>query len=72
MVIGKPVDEAMSIHQTFLELMQGKGQVEPDEDGVPQLGRRADLVEVGVLGAHRRSLRPSVEHGVRERSTRGT
>ena len=24
LVIGKPVDEAMSIHQTFLELMQGK------------------------------------------------
>jgi nitrogen fixation NifU-like protein len=32
LVIGKPVDEAMTIHQTFLELMQGKGQVEPDED----------------------------------------
>ena len=32
LVIGKPVGEAMSVHQTFLELMQGKGQVEPDED----------------------------------------
>jgi len=32
LVIGKPVDEAMTIHQTFLELMQGKGQVDPDED----------------------------------------
>ena len=32
LVIGKPVDEAMSIHQSFLELMQGKGEVEPDED----------------------------------------
>ena len=32
LVIGKPVDAAMEIHQTFLELMQGKGQVEPDED----------------------------------------
>ena len=32
LLIGKPVDEAMQIHQTFLELMQGKGQVEPDED----------------------------------------
>ena len=31
-VKGKTVDEAMTIHQTFLELMQGKGQVEPDED----------------------------------------
>ena len=32
LVIGKPVDEAMPIHQTVLELMQGKGNVEPDED----------------------------------------
>ena len=32
LVIGKTVAEAMGIHQTFLELMQGKGQVEPDED----------------------------------------
>ena len=32
LVIGKPVDEAMKIHETFLELMQGKGNVEPDED----------------------------------------
>ncbi len=32
LVIGKSVDEAMSIHQEFLALMQGKGNVEPDED----------------------------------------
>jgi nitrogen fixation NifU-like protein len=32
LVIGKPVVEAMSIHETFLTLMQGKGAVEPDED----------------------------------------
>lgn len=32
LVIGKPVDEAMSIHQEFLTLMQGKGTVVPDED----------------------------------------
>jgi len=32
LVIGKPVDEAMSIHQEFLTLMQGKGAVEPDEE----------------------------------------
>ena len=32
LVVGKPVDEAMRIHQTFLGLMQGKGSVEPDED----------------------------------------
>ena len=32
LVIGKPLDEALSAHEVFLELMQGKGQVEPDED----------------------------------------
>ena len=32
LVIGKPVDEAMEIHGEFLALMQGKGEVEPDED----------------------------------------
>jgi nitrogen fixation protein NifU and related proteins len=32
LVIGKPVDEAMAIHEEFLTLMQGKGTVVPDED----------------------------------------
>ncbi|NYD59138.1 nitrogen fixation NifU-like protein [Nocardioides marinisabuli] len=32
LVIGKPVGEAMSIHEEFLTLMQGKGTVEPDEE----------------------------------------
>jgi nitrogen fixation NifU-like protein len=32
LVIGKPVDEALGIHDEFLTLMQGKGQVEPDEE----------------------------------------
>jgi nitrogen fixation protein NifU and related proteins len=32
LVIGKPVAEAMSIHQEFLTLMQGKGTVVPDEE----------------------------------------
>ena len=32
LVIGKPVGEALAIHEEFLALMQGKGQVEPDED----------------------------------------
>jgi nitrogen fixation NifU-like protein len=32
LVIGKPVDEAMRINQAFLELMQSRGTVEPDED----------------------------------------
>jgi nitrogen fixation NifU-like protein len=32
LLIGKKVDDAMEIHETFVELMQGRGQVEPDED----------------------------------------
>lgn len=32
LVIGKGVDEALAIHGEFLELMQGKGKVVPDED----------------------------------------
>jgi nitrogen fixation NifU-like protein len=32
LVIGKPVTEAMKIGDAFLELMQSKGQAEPDED----------------------------------------
>ena len=32
LIIGKPVDEAMRISQAFLELMQSRGSVEPDED----------------------------------------
>ena len=32
LVIGKPLDQAFAKHESFLQLMQGKGQVEPDED----------------------------------------
>ena len=32
LVIGRPLAEAMGTHEAFLELMQGRGQVEPDED----------------------------------------
>lgn len=32
LLIGKPVEEAMTVHKTFVELMQGLGQVEPAED----------------------------------------
>ena len=32
LVIGRPVGEAMEIHGEFLTLMQGKGNVVPDED----------------------------------------
>ncbi|MEI2713066.1 MAG: SUF system NifU family Fe-S cluster assembly protein [Nocardioides sp.] len=32
LVIGRPVNEALAIQDEFLRLMQGKGQVEPDEE----------------------------------------
>jgi nitrogen fixation NifU-like protein len=32
LVIGKPVSEAVGIHEEFLTLMQGRGTVEPDEE----------------------------------------
>ena len=32
LVIGRRVDEAMGILDSFVELMQGRGNVEPDED----------------------------------------
>jgi nitrogen fixation NifU-like protein len=32
LLIGKPVKEALSVHEEFLALMQGRGTVEPDED----------------------------------------
>ncbi|MEU5695996.1 Fe-S cluster assembly sulfur transfer protein SufU [Actinosynnema sp. NPDC020468] len=32
LVVGKPVDEAFAKLDAFVELMQGRGQVEPDED----------------------------------------
>ena len=32
LVVGKPVDEAFGIQEEFLQLMQGKGAVVPDEE----------------------------------------
>lgn len=32
LLIGKTVDEALVIHEDFVTLMQGRGNVEPDED----------------------------------------
>ncbi|MCL8024450.1 Fe-S cluster assembly sulfur transfer protein SufU [Nocardioides bruguierae] len=32
LLIGKSVEEALAVHQTFLELMQSKGTIEPDEE----------------------------------------
>ncbi len=32
LVIGKPLTEALGVHETFLTLMQSRGGVEPDEE----------------------------------------
>jgi nitrogen fixation protein NifU and related proteins len=32
LVIGRPLQDALATHEEFLALMQGKGQVEPDEE----------------------------------------
>jgi nitrogen fixation NifU-like protein len=32
LVIGRPVDKAFETHEAFLLLMQGRGEVEPDEE----------------------------------------
>ena len=32
LVIGKPLPEALAVHESFLALMQGRGGVEPDEE----------------------------------------
>jgi nitrogen fixation protein NifU and related proteins len=32
LVIGKPLDQALAVHEEFLRLMQSKGELEPDED----------------------------------------
>ena len=37
LVIGRPVDEALGKHEAFLELMQSRGTVEPDEDAASSL-----------------------------------
>ena len=32
LLIGRPVKEALTVHEEFQTLMQGRGKVEPDED----------------------------------------
>jgi nitrogen fixation NifU-like protein len=42
LTIGKSVEDAMSVHDTFTELILGRGQIEPDEavleDGIAFAG----------------------------------
>ena len=61
-LIGKPLDEVWPVYEAFVELMEGRGKVEPDEEvlgdavafeGVAALGKvpvaRSRLTEVREL-----------------------
>ncbi len=56
LVIGLPIEKALAKHQAFLELMQSRGGVEPDEDvledGIAFAGvsRYAARVKCALLG----------------------
>ena len=74
LVIGQPVDKAMATHEAFLELMQGRGKVEPDEEiarGRHRVRRRRQVPGAhqvrsafmdGVQGRHRRRPSPRRSH----------
>jgi nitrogen fixation NifU-like protein len=32
LLVGRPVDDALRVHEAFVELMGGKGQIEPNEE----------------------------------------
>ncbi len=56
LVIGRPVTEAMTVHEEFVALMQSKGEAEPDEevleDGVAFAGvaKFPNRVKCALLG----------------------
>ncbi len=32
LLIGRPIDDALAVHDKFVQLMRGRGQIDPDED----------------------------------------
>ena len=60
----------MRVHDTFVELMQGRGQVEPDEDvledgiafaGVAKFPARDQVCVAGLDGMEGRDARPRLQ-----------
>ena len=75
LVIGRPVDEAMAIHQEFLTLMQGKGKVEPDEevleDGIAFAGVAKFPARVKCALLSWMAFKDAMLAGARNDNTRG-
>src|SRR5262249_47704117 len=72
LIIGKPVSEAMDISAEFLELMQSRGEAEPDEDvlgdavafeGVSKYPARIKCALLGWMAWKDATARALSEHG---------
>jgi nitrogen fixation protein NifU and related proteins len=72
LVIGKPVSEAMDINAEFLQLMQSRGDAEPDEDvlgdavafeGVSKYPARIKCALLGWMAWKDATVRALAEHG---------
>ena len=72
LVIGKPVDHGLDLHEEFLTLMQSKGTLEPDEDrledgiafaGVSKFPARVKCALLGWSAFKDAVLRAQAEQG---------
>ena len=79
LVIGKSVDEGLGLHEEFLALMQGRGQVEPDEErledgiafaGVAKFPARVKCALLGWSAFKDAALRVSAEQDRTEGAAR--
>ena len=79
LVIGKSVDEGLGLHEEFLTLMQGRGQVEPDEErledgiafaGVAKFPARVKCALLGWSAFKDAALRASAEQDRTEGAAR--
>ena len=73
LVIGKPVADGLELHEEFLELMQSRGAIEPDEDrledgiafaGVAKFPARVKCALLGWSAFKDAALRASATSGV--------
>ena len=73
LVIGKPVADGLDLHEEFLELMQSRGSIEPDEDrledgiafaGVAKFPARVKCALLGWSAFKDAALRASATSGV--------
>ena len=78
LVIGRPICAGLELHDEFLALMQGQGQVEPDEErledavafaGVARFPARVKCALLGWSAFKDAALRASTQQGVRASGT---